>query len=130
VNWTFLDVEKVVAIHDRNIAEFGGAPGLRDRGLLESAVARAENKATYDLEATLGSVAASFSFGLIKNHAFIDGNKRIGLAALNTFLYLNGYGLTVSQPERIAAVLAAASSEMSEAEWTTWVESHIAPLQP
>jgi death-on-curing protein len=130
VNWLFLYVEQVVAIHDRNIEEFGGAPGLRDRGLLESAVARAENKAAYDPEATLGSVAASLSYGLIKNHAFIDGNKRIGLAALNTFLDLNGHKLTVSQQQRVAAVLAVASSEMSEAAWTAWVESNIAPLHP
>ncbi len=81
-------------------------------------------------EATLGAIAASLSYGLIKNHAFIDGNKRIGLAALVDTLAFNGYQLTVSLEEQIAAVLAVASSEMSEAAWTTWVESHIAPLQP
>jgi death-on-curing protein len=126
MSWQFLDVATVESIHDRNIIQYGGSPGLRDRGLLESAVLRAQNKAAYDPDATLGSIAASFSYGLIKNHAFIDGNKRIGLAGLNTFLAMNGYELTVTQEVRVAMVLAVASTELSEAEWTTWVESHIA----
>ncbi len=109
---------------------YGGSHGLRDAGLLESAVLRAENKAAYDPEATLGTIAASLSYGLIKNHAFIDGNKRIGLAALVDLLAFNGHQLTASIQEQIAAVLRVASSEMSEPEWTTWVESHIAPLHP
>jgi death-on-curing protein len=109
---------------------YGGSHGLRDAGLLESAVLRAENKAAYDPAATLGAIAASLSFGLIKNHAFIDGNKRIGLAALVDTLAFNGYQLNASIDEQIAAVLAVASSEMSEAAWTAWVESNIAPLHP
>jgi death-on-curing protein len=125
MSWVFLDVYAVESIHDRNMQEYGGAPGLRDRGLLESAVARAQNAAAYDSGATPASVAASLSFGLIKNHAFIDGNKRIGLAALVTFLNLNGYALSASQPERIAAVLAVASSEFDESAWRSWIESHI-----
>ncbi len=126
MSWVFLDVAAVESIHDRNIEEYGGSPGLRDRGLLESAVARAQNTAAYASESTPASVAASLSFGLIKNHAFIDGNKRIGLAALVTFLNLNGYTLSASQSERITTVLAVASSELSEADWTHWVETHVA----
>jgi death-on-curing protein len=109
---------------------YGGSHGLRGAGLLESAVLRAENKAAHDPAATLGAIAASLSFGLIKNHAFIDGNKRIGLAALVDTLAFNGYQLTASIDEQIAAVLAVASSEMSEAVWTAWVEANIAPLHP
>jgi death-on-curing protein len=130
VIWRFLDVAGVEALHTERILRFGGSPGLRDRGLLESAVARAENKAAYDPDATLGSIAASLSYGLIKNHAFIDGNKRIGLGALVVLLAINGYQLDASTDDQIATVLAVASSELSEAGWTTWVEAHIAPLHP
>jgi death-on-curing protein len=126
--WTFLPVEDVITLHTERILTFGGSPGLRDRGLLESAVSRAENKALYEPEATLAAIAASLSYGLIKNHAFIDGNKRIGLGALVVFLAINGNQLASSTDEQITAVLAVASSEMSEAEWTTWVESHVAPI--
>ena len=83
MTWVFLKVEGVQRLHDQQIERFGGPPGLRDQGLLESAAARAENTATYDENAT---IAASLAFGLIKNHAFIDGNKRIGATALITML--------------------------------------------
>jgi death-on-curing protein len=128
MSWVFLDVGDVEIIHDQSIRDFGGSPGLRDRGLLESAVLRAQNKAAYDPEATTGSIAASLSFGLIKNHAFIDGNKRIGTAALLSFLGLNSARLTAAKADLLNTVLAVASSELSEAEWTTWVEANIAPL--
>lgn len=130
MSFIFLDVAVVKAVQADLIDIYGGSHGLRDAGLLESAVLRAENKAAYDPEATLGAIAASLSYGLIKNHAFIDGNKRIGLAALVDTLAFNGHQLTASIEEQIATVLAVASSELSEADWTTWVESHIAPLQP
>ncbi len=130
MSFIFLDVAAVKAVQADLIDNYGGSHGLRDAGLLESAVLRAENEADYDSEATLGAIAASLSYGLIKNHAFIDGNKRIGLAALVDTLAFNGYQLTASTEDQIAAVLAVASSEMSEADWTIWVESHIAPLQP
>jgi death-on-curing protein len=128
LNWVFLDVAGVKSVQSDLIETYGGSHGLRDAGLLESAVLRAENKAAYDPEAKLGAIAASLSYGLIKNHAFIDGNKRIGLAALVDMLRVNGHQLTAPEPEQIAMVLAVASSELSEADWTTWVESHIAPL--
>ncbi len=130
MRFIFLDVAVVRAVQADLIDMYGGSHGLRDAGLLESAVLRAENKAAYDPAATLGAIAASLSFGLIKNHAFIDGNKRIGLAALVDTLAFNGYQLNASIDEQIAAVLAVASSEMSEAAWTAWVESNIAPLHP
>jgi death-on-curing protein len=82
VSWTFLNVAAVQAIHDNLIDVYGGLHGVRDPGLLESAVLRAENKANYDADGSIASIAASLSYGLVKNHAFLDGNKRIGLAAL------------------------------------------------
>jgi death-on-curing protein len=125
VIWQFLNVEAVIALHAELIEESGGSHGLRDAGLLESAISRAENKVNYDPEATVGSVGASLSWGLIKNHAFIDGNKRIGLAALVVFLRANGHVLTCSVEEEIAMVLRAAASEITEEEWTAWVVRNV-----
>ncbi len=101
--------------------------GLRDRGLLESAVSRAENKAYYEPEATLAAVAASLSLGLIKNHAFVDGNKRVGLAALVAFLLLNGHRLDCSEAEQVEMIQKAAASEITEEQWTAWVERVVVP---
>ncbi len=107
---------------------YGGSHGLRDRGLLESAVARAENKATYDPDASVPEVAASFAWGLIKNHAFIDGNKRVGFGAMAAFLDANGFVLTCSESEEIEMVLRAAAGEITEEQWTVWVMKVTAPI--
>jgi len=128
VTWHFLNVEAVVALHAKLIEESGGSHGLRDFGLLESAISRAENKVNYDPVATVASVGASLSWGLIKNHAFIDGNKRIGLGALAVFLKLNGFALTCSVEDEVATVLRAAAGEITEAEWTAWVARNVSPL--
>jgi len=130
VSWVFLDVAGVEAAHKDMIEKYGGSHGLRDAGLLASAVMRAENKADYDPDATAAMIGASLSFGLIKNHAFIDGNKRIGLASLVDFLRLNGYRLAVSEDEQIATVWNVAANEMTEAEYTTWVERNVVPMAP
>ena len=128
MNWRFLSVEAVIALHDALIEESGGLHGLRDFGLLESAISRAENKVNYDPDAIVANVGASFAWGLIKNHAFIDGNKRIGLGALAVFLKANGFVLTCSVEEETAMVLRAAASEIDEAAWTAWVERSVGPL--
>jgi death-on-curing protein len=128
VIWKFLDVERVLDLHKRQIDLFGGTAGLRDPGLLESAVMRAEFKAKFDPEASLASIAASLGFGLIKNHAFLDGNKRIGLAAVVTMLKVNGFRLIASTDDKIDVVLKVASSEITEADFAAWVERSIAPL--
>ena len=128
MTWHFLNVEAVVALHAKLIEESGGSHGLRDFGLLESAISRAENKVNYDPVATVASVGASLSWGLIKNQAFIDGNKRIGLGALAVFLKLNGFALTCSVEDEVATVLRAAAGEITEAEWTAWVARNVSPL--
>ncbi len=128
MNFVYITVAQVELLHTEVIAFAGGSHGLRDRGLLESAVSRAENKAYYEPDSTPGVVAASLSLGLIKNHAFIDGNKRVGLAALIAFLYLNGYRLNCSEAEQIEMVQKAAASEINEAHWTAWVQASVAPL--
>jgi len=128
VSWIFLGVAGIKAVQADEIETYGGSHGLRDAGLLESAVMRAENKAAYDPYATTASIGASLSYGLIKNHAFIDGNKRIGLAALVDFLALNGYMLNVAEEEQVTMVWRAAASEITEEEFTAWVERSVAAL--
>lgn len=128
--WVFLSVEMIEMLHAQQINRFGGSHGLRDAGLLESAVMRAENKVNYEEHATVASVAASLGWGLIKNHAFIDGNKRIGIAALITFLTLNGHELTCSTEEETAMVIRAAASEITEDDWSNWVKQNVAPISP
>ena len=100
---------------------YGGSHGLRDGGLLESAVHRAENRAYYDPDASVAEVTASLGWGLIKNHAFIDGNQRVGIGAMIAFLQGNGYRLTCSEDTETAMVLSAAAGELSEEQWTVWV---------
>lgn len=100
MNWVLLNVEAIEKVHSDLIDQYGGSHGLRDAGLLESAVQRAENKIYFQPESTVAAVAASVSYGLIKNHAFIDGNKRIRLAALVDFLRLNGYRLLPTNKSR------------------------------
>ena len=121
----FLSVQLVEALHGEMITLYGGSPGLRDRGLLESAVSRADNKAHYQPEATICEVGASLAWGLIKNHAFTDGNKRVGFAALIAFLRLNGCKLMCSEAEETERVQQVAAGEISEAEWTNWVGSNV-----
>ncbi len=110
------------------IERYGGSHGLRDRGLLESAVARAENTAYYNPAASVAEIAASLAWGLIKNHAFIDGNKRVGFAAMVAFLEMNDHRLICTEVEETAMVLRAAAGEITEEQWAAWVVGSIAPL--
>lgn len=122
----FLNSVMLRTMHSDLIRVFGGSYGLRDAGLLESAVARPLQLANYSSDATIGMLAAILCWGLVKNHAFIDGNKRIALAALVTFLKLNGYRLTCSEAEETAMILRAAASEITEAEFGAWAERSVA----
>ena len=118
----FLNSTMIRAIHSDLIQRYGGSYGVRDGGLLESALARPQHLANYEPDATIAQLAAVLGWGLLKNHAFLDGNKRIGLAGMITFLKLNGHQLTCPEVEETAMVLRAAASELSEAEWTAWVQ--------
>jgi death-on-curing protein len=123
----FLTTQEVEDLHQAVIADFGGSHGLRDRGLLESAVARARQIEAYEEGATVTRLAAALSYGLIKNHAFLDGNKRVGFAALVVCLDLNGLRLSAPEADRIRMTQQAAASEITEAEWTRWVEGAARP---
>ncbi len=114
----------VEALHRESLAEHGGLDGLRDEGLLESALGRCVNKAAYEPESSLAALAASLAFGLAKNHAFNDGNKRIALIASFTFLELNRVRVTATEAEAYAAIYALAAGELSESALAEWFEQH------
>lgn len=124
----FLAVELIETMQRQTINDHGGSHGLRDRNLLESAAARPENLECYRPEASIGELAATLAWGLVKNHAFIDGNKRIGLGCLINFLKLNSYKLTCTQAEVTAMILSAAAGEITEEQWTIWVMRMVAPI--
>jgi len=128
VSVRLLEVALIEAMQRQSIKDHGGAHGLRDRNLLESASARPEALEYYRPEASIAELAATLAWGLIKNHAFIDGNKRIGLICLVNFLELNGYALTCTEPEETAMVLSVAAGEVDEDQWTVWVMRNAAPI--
>ena len=116
----WLSPELVIAIHDEQLAEFGGASGLRDAGALESALARPLNRYHYD-NTELASLAAANGFGLSRNHAFVDGNKRTAFLAIVTFLGLNGVDFDVPEPEAVVMMLALAAGEVDEDGLALWI---------
>lgn len=120
----WLTVELVIAFHDEQLRNFGGPSGIRDRTLLESAVARAQYKWTYG-EADLAALAASYAFGIAKNHPFVDGNKCSSLLALVTLLALNGIAFKVPETDLAAAILALAAGELDEAGLAKWVKDRV-----
>ena len=113
-------------LHSESIAEHGGADGLRDEGLFESALARPKNLHAYEDVTDLKRLAASYAFGLAKNHAFIDGNKRIAFIAAVLFLRINGRRLTADQAEATLVMLSLASGAMSEDEFAVWIRKNMA----
>jgi death-on-curing protein len=116
----WLERQALLLLHGESLAEHGGAPGIRDEGMLESALARPRNKLQYG-QPDLHALAAAYAFGFAKNHAFIDGNKRAGLLAAGLFLLMNGWRLEAGQPETIAAMLALADGTWSEDDFAEWL---------
>ena len=122
-SWRWIDKTALVLLHDESLAEHGGAAGMRDEGLFESALARPENLAAYE-NPDIASLAAAYGVGLTKNHPFVDGNKRAAFLAVGLFLALNGYRLCASQIEATKAMFAAAGGEMSEPDFATWLRKN------
>lgn len=125
--WRWILKEAVLRIHDEQLAEHGGAGGLRDVGLLESALARPENLAAHG-KPDVADLAAACATGLIKNHPFVDGNRRTGYIAAELFLALNGYGLAASDLDAALTALKLAASEITEADFADWLRANLAPL--
>lgn len=124
MSWRWINQHALLLLHAESLAEHGGAPGLRDEGLLESALGRPLNLAAYG-EPDIAELAASYGVGQAKNHAFVDGNKRAAFLSVGLFLHLNGHRLTASQAEATLTMLAVAAGELSEADFAAWLRRNI-----
>lgn len=123
-DWKWVAPKVALAAHREQLAEHGGGDGVRDIGLFESAMARPMNVAAYG-EADAAMLAAAYAYGLARNHAFVDGNKRTAAVVSETFLNLNGWTLDTSDAELVVAFLALAAGELSEKELADWFRERI-----
>lgn len=121
--WIWVATEIAIAAHAEQLAEHGGGEGVRDGDLLESAMARPQNLAEYS-DADIASLAAAYAYGIARNPPFVDGNKRTAAVVSETFLALNGHGLTASDAELVVAFIALAAGELSEEELADWFRGH------
>ena len=117
----------VEAIHLDQVREHGGMPGLRDETILESALARPRHKWTYKRKPDLASLAAAYAYGLARNHAFRDGNKRIAFLTMIVFLGLNCHDLIADEPDVVTVMLRTAAGTLSEADLAKWIRSRMSP---
>ncbi|HMN74178.1 MAG TPA: type II toxin-antitoxin system death-on-curing family toxin [Rhodoblastus sp.] len=122
--WRFLDHAIILAVHEEQLAQHGGGVGLRDEGLLESALARPVNLAAYDPEADAAALAAAYAFGVARNHPFIDGNKRTAFVAMELFLMDNGFILVATDEDALMAMLRLAAGEAREEEYARWIKAN------
>jgi death-on-curing protein len=121
----WIDKALLIALHDESLVLHGGASGVRDEGLLDSALNRAINLAMYE-KPDYAQLAAAYGVGLAKNHAYVDGNKRAAFLSVGLFLGLNGYKLTATQVDATLTMLAVAAGEMDEAAFSAWIRENTA----
>ena len=126
MSWRWVDKGALVLLHDESLAEHGGRAGIRDEGLLESALGRARNLAVYG-SPDVAELAASYAVGLAKNHAFVDGNKRAAFLAMGLFLYLNGHRLVATQADATLTVLGVADGSVAEPALADWIRQNSEP---
>jgi death-on-curing protein len=119
----WVDKRALMLLHDESLAEHGGLPGLREEGLLDSALARPLNLAAYGAP-DIAALAAAYGVGLAKNHPFVDGNKRAAFLAVGLFLALNGYRLTADQVSATKTMLAVAAGDLDESGFAAWLRNH------
>ena len=124
IEW--LDLDIILDVQAEQLALFGGADGVRDQGLLESAMARPVNKHGCG-ETSLAARAAAYAFGIARNHPFVDGNKRTAFVAAELFLMLNGHELAADDAACVLTMLAVASGDMGEDAFAAWIRSHLQP---
>ena len=127
--WIWIDLAVALAAHREQLAEHGGGDGVRDMALLESAMGRPRNLAAYD-DPDAAALAASYAFGIARNHPFVDGNKRTAVVVSEAFLLLNGFALDASDAELVVAFLALAAGELSEEELAGWFRARIEGRDP
>ena len=125
--WVLDDV--VLAVHSILLAEHGGTPGLRDENLLASALSRPKNKFNYDASVSIHQLAAAYSFGIAKNHPFVDGNKRAAFMAGSLLLELIGFQLTAAEPDAVVTFERLAAGDIGELELASWFETNSTPAQ-
>ncbi|MBS0444858.1 MAG: type II toxin-antitoxin system death-on-curing family toxin [Proteobacteria bacterium] len=121
--WVRLQTDVLRAVHDEQLAEHGGAAGVRDEGLFESALARPRHLAAYG-DPDHAELAAAYGFGLARNHPFIDGNKRTAFVAVELFLVLNGYRLDATDVDCVVTMLALAAGDIDESAFADWIRAH------
>lgn len=125
----WLDKRAVLATHQMLLAEFGGSPGRRDEGLLDSALARPRNLRAYE-SADVVNLAAAYAVGIVRNHPFVDGNKRTGFMAAYIFLERNGMQLIATEAEATAVVRSLAAGEIAESEFSEWLRRSVRKVRP
>lgn len=125
--WVWIEPSVVRAVHEAQLAEHGGGAGIRDAGLLESALARPENLAGYG-QPDVAALAAAYGFGLARNHPFIDGNKRTAFVCIELFLMLNGTSLVANDESCVTTMLSLAAGDLPEAEIAAWIRANVEPL--
>jgi death-on-curing protein len=121
----WIDKRALLLLHRESLAQFGGAGGLRDEGLLDSALARPVNKHSYEGRKDLADLAAAYGFGLARNHPIVDGNKRAAFLAVGVFLAINGHRLTATPVNAIESILALAAGSMDEAQFADWIKRNL-----
>jgi death on curing protein len=115
----------LLLLHEESLAQFGGAAGLRDEGMLDSALARPVNKYSYDGCNDLAVLAAAYGFGIARNHPFVDGNKRTAFLAVGVFLTINGQHLATTPLQAIEAIISLAAGNMEEARFADWIKMNL-----
>lgn len=122
----WIDKRALLMLHEESLVRFGGAPGLRDEALLDSALARPTNAFAYNPASTLADLAAAYAFGLAKNHAFVDGNKRIAFLSIGLFLGINSHRLEADPVDAIRITIMLAASEIDERRLAAWIAKNAA----
>ncbi len=125
----WIDKRAFVFLHAESLAEYGGLKGLRDEGLLDSALARPQNVFAYDADPDLARLAAAFGMGVARNHPFADGNKRAAFLAVGLFLALNGERLVADPGDATRVMLAVAAGDLSEEELAVWIREHVQAMR-
>jgi death on curing protein len=126
MNWRWVDRRALMLLHDDSLAEHGGLPGLRDEGLLESALARPLNLALYE-EPDVAALAAAYGVGLAKNRPFVDGNKRAAFLSIGLFIAINGCRLVATQVDATLTMLDVAAGTLDEDGLADWIRRHLQP---
>ena len=130
MSWRWITKQALVLLHGESLAIHGGSEGMRDEGLLESALMRPQNTVAYadaDNPPDAAVLAASYGVGIAKNHPFIDGNKRTAFLAVGLFFFLNGLRLQASQAEATLTMIAVAAGDISEEDFAAWLREHSVP---